>query len=57
VLEGQGLAKDASSQAAAAKDGADEPSEEDMSVLQEATRSVRADAEGSVEPPPEAANM
>jgi small subunit ribosomal protein S2 len=60
VLEGQGMAKDASAPPAAARDGGDEASDsEDMNALKETTRAMRAEAptEDSLEPPPEAANM
>jgi small subunit ribosomal protein S2 len=55
VLEGQGMAKDASSEKAAADDDGDEEGEEPR----ERTRLMRSEAtaEGSVEPPPEAAIM
>jgi small subunit ribosomal protein S2 len=58
VLEGQAMAKDASSPPGAAKDGA-EYAEGDESEPRERTRAMRAEppVEGSVEPPPEAAIM
>jgi small subunit ribosomal protein S2 len=61
VLEGQGMAKDATAAKAAAADEAADAAEEGMTAEdhRERTRAMRADAaaEGAVEPPPETAMM
>lgn len=60
VLEGQGMAKDASAAKAAAADEAEDAAEEGMTEEEhrERTHAMRAEAaEGAVEPPPEAAIM
>jgi small subunit ribosomal protein S2 len=59
VLEGQAMTKDASSAQAAAKDEGEYAESDEGGEPRERTRAMRAEppAEGSIEPPPEAAIM
>ena len=57
VLEGQAMTKDASSASAAGKDEGEYAESDEGGEPRERTRVMRAEPEGSVEPPPEAAIM